>query len=158
MKSKNTKSFQPKPAGKDFKINNLPFYWISRVSNKYTHRMEVKLKKAGLTVTGWRIGMIIREMGPLSVSEISEHASCRMPTVTKTAYKMQEAELLDIRPHAEDGRVSIVSITPKGLDIINDLIDSTTKIFDSAFVGLSSEQLIELNSMLAIILANLSEE
>ncbi len=156
QKSKHLSSF--KPVSEDFEFRQFPFYWVMRLGNKYTHQMEKTLKKLDLNITGWRVGMILRENGALSITEISVHAVARLPTITKHVYKMQEQGLVKIRPREDDGRVSVVTITQQGLDKIESVIARTTKVFDAAFEGITEKQLLELNELLQRIFLNISDD
>jgi len=144
-----------KPANEDFEFRQFPFYWVMRLSNRYTHKMEVALKKVNMNITVWRVGMILREHGDLSITEITTHAVSRLPTITKTVYKMQERGLVEINPHKEDGRVSIVNITQEGINTIESVIANTTRVFDTAFEDIPAEQLQQLNETLQKIFLNM---
>ena len=97
-------------------------------------------------------------MGPLSVSDIATHTSCRLPTITKTVYKMKDTGLVDINPHDKDGRILVVNLTTKGIETIEGVIEDTKSIFNKAYVGLTTEQLESLNTMLETIVKNLAND
>ena len=146
-----------KPANEDFEFRQFPFYWLMRLSNRYTHKMEVALKKVNMNITVWRVGMILREHGDLSITEIATHAVSRLPTTTKTVYKMQERGLVEIRSHKDDGRVSVVKITEEGVKTIESVIANTTKVFDTAFDDIPAEELDQLNGTLQKIFSNMDD-
>jgi DNA-binding MarR family transcriptional regulator len=146
-----------KPISNDFEFREFPFYWVMQLGNRYTHKMETALKKANINITTWRVSMILRENGALSITEVATHAAARLPTITKTVYKMQEKGLVDIKPRESDGRVSIVTITDVGLETIQSIIKNTVKVFDDAFDGFTKAQLDELNTQLQTIFSNLSD-
>ena len=77
------------PLDGDFEMANWPFYWITRVSRRYTHDMEDVLKKIGMDVARWRVLMILNEINPASVSELADHAVIKLSTMTKTVIRMQ---------------------------------------------------------------------
>lgn len=147
---------QFKPSSDNFAFRDFPFYWVARLGNLYSQTMESVLKKFGMNITVWRIGMILRENGAISVSEIATHAALRMSTITKAVYKMQDNGLVTVKPSEEDARVSIVSITPQGHKAITTVISATQKIFDNAFAGLAEKDLKHANTVLQHIFSNLS--
>ena len=149
---------QFKPISKDFEFRHFPFYWIVRLGNRYSHKLEVALKKVNINITTWRVGMILRENGALSISEIATHAVSRLPTITKTVYKMQEQGLASIKPHEKDGRVSMVTITELGLERVESVLANTTRVFDRAFEGMSEKQLNVLNDSLQQVFDNLEDD
>lgn len=144
-----------KPFDKDFEFRQFPFYWISRVGNRYEHRMEFALKKVGMNITSWRVCMILRENGAISMSDIATHAVARLPTITKVVYKLKEKGLVEVKPSLDDARVSIVKITTEGDETLQSVLKSTTKIFNEAFEGFSEEDIKQLNTSLAKLFTNI---
>ncbi len=147
-----------KPASKGFEFRQFPFYWVMRLSNRYSHKLEKAIKKAGINITAWRVGMILRENGELSMSDIATHAVARLPTITKTVYKLQEQGLVIVKPSPEDARVSMVTITPAGIASVESVINDTAKIFDNAFDDMSVKELDTLNQLLQKVFTNLSDD
>lgn len=147
-----------KPTHGDFRYQTYPFYWIARVANVYAQRMEKVLKREGLNVTGWRVGMILRQHGSLSISEISSHAAIKLSTVTRCVYLMQERGWLSVSRSPTDARVSEARVTPAGMELIARLIEQTSRVVNRAFRGLSPEELSAMNAVLENIHRNLSDD
>lgn len=144
-----------KPVSKNFEFREYPFYWVMRLGSRYTQAMEVELKKVGMNITSWRIGLILRENGRLSMTEVAKHAVGRLPTITKSVYKMEERGWVEVSQSSSDGRVTMVNITTMGLDVIQEVIQSTSKIIDQAFEGLDKDQTDTLNTLLQTVFSNL---
>ncbi len=144
-----------RPDSQPFIAKNFPFYWIARVSNRYSHNMELQLKKVNMTTTSWRTAMLLKEHGPLSVSEIANHAASRLPTITRTVYKMRDQGLVQVYQQEKDARVTIVEITEQGIDTLNNIIQSTRRLFDNMYEGLTEGQLQLLNEVLEKLFDNM---
>lgn len=144
-----------KPISDEFEFRHFPFYWLMRVANTYSGRMEKHLKKLNLNTTTWRILMILKEQGPMSVSDIATHAVAKTPTITKASYKLQQDGMLEIVTSEEDARVSMVSLTEAGRETVTAVIESTQKVFERAYEGFSREQLDTLNQTLHQLFVNL---
>lgn len=144
-----------KPAHEAFNFRNYPFYWVAQVGSRYGQHMEKALKPAGFTLTGWRVGMILREYGLLSMSEISTHSAVKLSTVTKTVYGMEARGLVVLRQSAADARVTEVSVTDQGLALMETVIGRTVGVFDRAFANMSEDEFRQLNAMLQRVFANL---
>lgn len=129
-----------------------------RLGSRYTQAMEIQLKKVNMNITSWRIGLILKENGKLSMTEIAKHAVGRLPTITKSVYKMQERGWVEIKQSDSDGRVAMVNITDIGLEIINDVIGRTSKTIDRAFDGLSKKETDHLNVLLQKVFNNLADQ
>jgi DNA-binding MarR family transcriptional regulator len=146
-----------KPASDDFEFQQYPFYWLMRVSSAYSLRMEKSLKKGGINITAWRILMILREMGTLSVSHIATHAVAKTPTITRATYKLQTEGLVIISTSEKDGRVSMVKLTASGEEAIAKVIKNSQRLFESIYADFSSEQFEVLNTTLQKLFLNLAE-
>jgi len=144
-----------KPASDSFEFRQFPFYWIVRVSNAYMMKMEKSLKKLNINSTSWRILLILREQGALSVTDIAGHAVVKMPTITKSTYKLQTEGLVQIKTSDNDRRVSIVVLTEKGSKAVSDIINNTKKTFEHIYDGLSSNEIEQLNEVLQKLFINI---
>ena len=144
-----------KPASENFEFREYPFYWVMRLGSRYTQAMELELKKVGMNITSWRIGLILRENGRLSMTEVAKHAVGRLPTITKSVYKMGERGWVEVNQSSSDGRVTMVNITDAGLLVIEEVIQRTSRIIDQAFYGLDKDQTDTLNTLLQTVFSNL---
>ena len=90
------------------------------------------------------------------MTEISQHSVTRLPTVNKAVYNMQDQGLVSIARSTTDARVTMVSITDKGLKTVEELIKNTSKIIERAYIGFSEEELNTLNQLLKRVYDNLS--
>lgn len=146
------------PSSEEFCYEEFPFYWLAKVQGIYTQQMEKALKKIGTDIPSWRVLFILKEQGKCSVSEISLHAITKLSTVTRIIYRMKAEDLIETNTHAEDGRVTEVSLTEKGRNLIIQAQRSTEKIFARSFDNLSEGQLLKLNQTLEQLYKNLAED
>lgn len=146
-----------KPASDSFEFRQFPFYWISRVLNAYSMKIEKSLKKLNINTTSWRILLILREQGALSVTDIAAHAVVKMPTITKSTYKLQADNLVQIKTCDKDRRVSIVVLTDKGAKAVSDIISNTKKTFEHIYDGLSPDEIEKFNEVLKTLFTNIDE-
>jgi DNA-binding MarR family transcriptional regulator len=144
-----------KPSDPKFRYRNYPFYWVARVGNRYAQRMEAKLKPLGLTITSWRVSLILREQGTLSVSEISAHSAVKLSTVTKTVNAMEEKGYLSVKQRESDARVSEISITKDGIQLIDNVVGQTSEMLDRALDGFTEDEIEQLNDLLQRLFVNL---
>ena len=143
------------PSSDEFSINKFPFYWIALTNSKYSLEMEKKLKTIGLDIIRWRILMLLKQHGEMSISEICMHAVGKIPTITKIVYRMQSDNLVGIKTSESDARVSLVSICDKGLDKIEHIISTTDDLFEAAFSGFTELEIETLNALTKKLLSNL---
>ncbi|MDP2610204.1 MULTISPECIES: MarR family winged helix-turn-helix transcriptional regulator [unclassified Oceanobacter] len=145
------------PASEDFHKEDFPFYWIAQVHGRYVLAMEKALKKIKLDIPRWRILFILKEEGTSSISEIAIHAVAKLPTVTKTVYRMKDDGLVDTRQKCDDGRVTEVTITEEGRQAIENIQLVTHDLFRESFKGMSEAQIQRLNKLLETLFHNLPE-
>lgn len=146
------------PSSEEFCYEEFPFYWLARVQGIYIQQMEKALKKIGTDIPTWRVLFILKEQGKCSVSEISVHAITKLSTVTRIVYRMKAEGLIETNTHAEDGRVTEVSVTEKGQNLLVQAQKCTEKIFARSFDNISEGQLLKLNQTLEQIFKNLTED
>lgn len=146
-----------KPASKNFAFKKYPFYWIIRLGNSYNLQMEAQLKGMDLNVTYWRVGLILREYGKISMTEISKHAICRLPTITKAVYRMHELGLVEITQNTADKRVTMVANTEKGNQLMDAAVEKTSRVIDRAFEGVTKQEIETVNKLLQKIFDNISD-
>jgi DNA-binding MarR family transcriptional regulator len=63
----------------------------------------------------------IERHGPLTPSELADIEAVKRPTATRIVAKLSDAGLVDRAGDPNDGRVSLVSITPAGSALLNEM-------------------------------------
>lgn len=145
------------PKHGSFAMAEWPFYWIARISRRYTHEMEIVLKRIGMDVARWRVLMILNELEPASVSDIAEHAVIKLSTMTKTIGRLQADGLVSTSPRASDARVTEVRLTDQGRDALLLVREQASRVFRKAFAEFDEDQISELNATLQRIFARLDD-
>jgi len=145
------------PLSDDFKRREFPFYWVAQLNALYSQEMERLLKKVDMDIPRWRITMILLEHSELSISEIADHAVAKLPTTTKILYRMRDEGLVLLKTSPADGRVTLVSLTEKGLERLEEIRESVSLLFRKSFKGLTSAQIHRTNALLAKLYDNLSQ-
>ena len=140
-----------------FHREEFPFYWIVNVYARYTQTVEIALKKIALDVSRFRVLMITHQYGEASISQISEYALAKMPTVTKIVGRLREDGLVTTANSASDARVTVVMLTEAGQQKVAEAMPLVGKIFDKGFKGMSASQVEKMNQSLAKVLDNLNE-
>jgi DNA-binding MarR family transcriptional regulator len=134
-----------------------PFYWIVNVYARYTQIMEIELKKAQLDVSGFRVLMVTHQYGKASISQISEYAMAKMPTVTKIVGRLREDGLVTTANSENDARVTEVMLTELGRQKVEEASAQASKVFDKGFKGMTANQVAKMNLSLAKVLDNLND-
>ncbi|WP_286239524.1 MarR family winged helix-turn-helix transcriptional regulator [Neptuniibacter halophilus] len=157
MTSRDKKLEKYLPSSASFQIDEFPFYWVAKLNALYSREMEKTLKPLNMDISRWRVAMLLRVHGDLSIKDITEHALAKLPTITKIVYKMRDEGLVDVQPSELDGRVSIVSLTEQGRDKVEQVRQQTHHLFTEAFSGMTETQINRSTALLKKYFENLSE-
>lgn len=149
----NRNSFDPRTS--EFRLETSPFYLMAHADFRYHLEMESVLTSRGFNKSIYRILTILRETGCSSVTEISDIALIKRPTVSRVVDRMTKLGFVSTAPLASDNRVTEVCITEKGRQTLNELTPIVARQIERATRGISSEELDQLVLTLQKIGANL---
>lgn len=158
MSSKAKKLERYLPSSENFEIDEFPFYWVARLNALYSIEIEKTLKPMNMDISRWRVAMLLRLHGQLSISDIAEHALGKLPTITKIVYRMRDEGLVGVEPSPDDGRVTIVSLTDKGFENVELVREKTQGLFEKAFQGFTEPQINKTTHLLRRYFDNLSQD
>ena len=151
------KSSRYLPDHEDFSYEEFPFYWLARVHSVYALEMEKVLKKLGTDIPARRVLLILRRQGPVSVSELATHAIIKLSTITRIVQRMRDEGLVQTATNPDDARITDVSMTPKGENLLAEIQQATSKIFIRGYGDLSEARLMRISQDLEEIFNNLAD-
>lgn len=147
----------PMAASEGFTYRTWAFYWIGRVSGRYRARMEERLRDKGLDMPRWRVLLTLHQDRRAAVSEIAEHASTKLPTMTRIVQRMEADGLVGRVPRVDHERFMDVVLTAAGEVAGRDAWDCANAIYQQAFDGFTQADIDLLNSLLQRVADNLKE-
>src|SRR5690606_5544286 len=87
---------------------------MALASHRISHEFHKEVRKAGLTVTEWRVlGSLIEGEGE-TVGALAELAVTKQPTLSKVLPRLEAEGLVTLTTSTVDRRQTVVKITPKG--------------------------------------------
>ncbi len=96
---------------------------MALASHRISHEFHKEVRKAGLTVTEWRVlGSLIEGEGE-TVGALAELAVTKQPTLSKVLPRLEAQGLVTLKTALADRRQTLVKITPKGSKLISGLCD-----------------------------------
>lgn len=143
--------------GSEFDAREWPFFWLTHATGLYLMHLERSLKKVGLDIGRWRVLMCVPPGQALSVSEISELAIVKLPTMMKLVQRMEAEGLVSCETRATDGRVTEVSLTGEGLLARTRAWQAAGKIFTRIFGGDDGLDVSALNRQLRQVVVRLED-
>jgi DNA-binding MarR family transcriptional regulator len=132
-----------------------PFYWISRVDQRYVQVLEKRLKPMGIDAPRWRVLMSLREDTYLSVSEIAEFSAMRLNTTTKVVQRLIADGLVTTRVRPTDARATEVTLTAEGERMGALALVEVRDIFELAFRSVTDKEMEALNTILEKVFTQL---
>ena len=144
------------PDHPDFILDDYPLYNLNRTSATYIEQMSLSLKKFDMDQPSWRILMLLGDKNPSSVGELSRRSVTKISTITRIIMRMEKENLVERKPFPDDNRVIEVFITPKGTAVLSELRQLAASIYQSAFDGISDEDIVSFTDTLIKIRKNLS--
>ena len=93
----------------------------------------------------------VERHGPLTPSELAEIEAVRRPTATRIVAKLAAAGLVDRAGDPNDGRVSLVSITPAGRKVLGGMRMRKNAYIASRLSELGPEDIAALERAAAVL-------
>ncbi|MCX6075868.1 MAG: MarR family transcriptional regulator [Campylobacterales bacterium] len=142
------------------KINTLKSYgfrtdkamttWIQlfRSFNKIRAKESIYIQSFDLTMNQFQVLEVLYHRGDLSVGAITKLTMGTPGNVTVVVRNLKRDGFISVIPHSKDKRTSMLSITPKGKDVIEKLFPEHAKNLESYFEVLSDDEMDTLFNLL----------
>jgi DNA-binding MarR family transcriptional regulator len=138
------------------RLETINFYLLDKAIRTYRIYSQKKLRENGfkITVDQWLIIKVLMENPGISQQNIAEKAFKDNASVTRIIDLLVKSKYLDRKVNPKDRRTSILKVTPDGEDIINKVQDLVLQNRKMAQIGITIEELENLNSTLKKIIKN----
>lgn len=138
------------------KLENVIFYTMDKAIKSYRQYAQKQLKKAGLTVTidQWLILKNIQNHPQINQQELSYSVFKDTASVTRIIDLLVKSGLLNRDVHNEDRRRKTLSLTKKGLEVMEQVQPIVMQNRATALAGLKEKDLADLRKHLQLIINN----
>ena len=138
------------------RLETINFYLLDKAIRIYRIYSQKKLRENGfkITVDQWLIIKVLMENPGISQQNIAEKAFKDNASVTRIIDLLVKSKYLDRKVNPKDRRTSILKVTAEGEDIINKVQDLVLQNRKMAQIGITIEELENLNSTLKKIIKN----
>jgi DNA-binding MarR family transcriptional regulator len=143
------------PGSESFQVDRYPFYQLNRLVSRYNTIIEAELRRIRLDVPSWRVLMILGEHEPRPIGQIAKLAVINISTMVRIVERMTKAGLIKSTPSASDGRITELSLTPKGRASLAAARQVTAPIYQRLIRGFSANDLSNLLELLERLYCNL---
>ncbi len=145
------------PTNPDFKLETSPFYLMAHADFQYHLDVSAVLTKYGVNKSMYRIMTVLRENQPANIGFLSEAALTKRTTVSRIIDRMVQMDLASTSSGEEDNRMTEVTLTQGGMDLLATLTPVVGRQFLRAIVGVSNAELAQLIATLQKISSNLGK-
>ncbi len=132
----------------DTKLNTSTLIVFTIAEHKI-HKLEYKtIKDKGLTIAQFGVLEALYNKGDLTVGEIMERILTTSGNITVVVKNLERDGLVRRYPNEYDRRINMVSITPQGEAIIEDIMPEHIENINNIFNILTKEEKIQLKNIL----------
>ncbi|UOA28224.1 MarR family transcriptional regulator [Pseudosulfitobacter sp. DSM 107133] len=124
---------------------------LKRLHNHVAAQLETVYRANGLTAASFDVLATLRRAGPpyaLSPSELISWTMVTSGTMTNRLDRLAAAGLVERRPNPEDGRGSVVALTPQGYAMIDRVVTEHVANQHDILSALSTDQRDALDGLL----------
>lgn len=142
----------------EFKLDNQLCFRLYTASRLISQAYHPLLSEHAVTYPQYLVLLVLWEKDSQPVNEIAKRLFLETNTVTPLLQRMEKEGFVSREKGKKDGRQMIVSLTDKGKDLQNKLLDVPSAVGRAvACNNITSESLPALYNMLDNIIANLSK-
>ena len=122
---------------------------ILRTADRLSAAFDELFRRHGITGPQYNVLRILRGHGrPIPSQQIGRELLTRVPDVTRLVDRLEKAGLVERARTTTDRRVVLVSITPRGLKLLEELDRPVLDLHRAQLRHLTRDELAELNRLL----------
>jgi homoprotocatechuate degradation regulator HpaR len=114
------------------------------------------LRNHGLTEQQWRILRALTSVDEIEVTELARVAFLLGPSLSRILRDLEARQLIERKAAVNDLRRAVVSISPKGLKLIEAVAPTSETIYAAITKRYGARRLAELQEMLGVLEASLA--
>ncbi len=93
-------------------------------------RFRPVLAKHQITEQQWRVLRVLTESGPLDATKIADKSCILAPSLTRIIRTLEQRGLITREKNRADARKLVLSITPEGTALIEEVAPESREIYD----------------------------
>ncbi len=113
---------------------------LLRARERVMGPIRLLLSESGVTEQQWRVLRVVEENGAIDPTQIAEQSCLLLPSLTRILQKLEEKELISRTRDTADRRRQMISITPRGANLIAENIDTALTLAEDTRRKLGAER------------------
>jgi homoprotocatechuate degradation regulator HpaR len=130
---------------------------LLRAREAVMRQFRPSLRRHDLTEQQWRILRALTAVDTIEVTELARTAFLLGPSLSRILRDLEARNLIERRTPEADLRRGVVSISPKGLKLIEAVAPTSEAIYATITKRYSARKLAELQAMLGALESSLAE-
>src|SRR4051794_14302823 len=130
---------------------------LLRAREAVMRQFRPSLRQHGLTEQQWRILRALASIDAIEVTELARVAFLLGPSLSRILRDLEARQLIERRTDKADLRRAVVSISPKGLMLIEAVAPTSEAIYSAITKRYGARRLAELQEMLGALESSLSQ-
>jgi homoprotocatechuate degradation regulator HpaR len=130
---------------------------LLRAREAVMRQFRPSLRNHGLTEQQWRILRALTAVETIEVTELARMAFLLGPSLSRILRDLEARQLIERKTAAADQRRAVVSISPKGLKLIEAVAPTSEAIYAEITRRFGARRLSELQEMLAALEQGLAD-
>jgi len=130
-------------------------YLLNRAGARIAQSFSEEMRALGTSLQAWRVLAALRDRDDQRVSELSDHTSIEISTLSRVLDGMQKQGLIARRRTPGDGRVVTLHVTAAGRRLADRIIPIAERYERVAVAGLSASETDTLKRLLRQLYVNM---
>ncbi|WP_051798591.1 MarR family winged helix-turn-helix transcriptional regulator [Catenuloplanes japonicus] len=132
-----------------------PTFWINHASRLIMREFEQLLRPLGFGTAYLPVVMLLEQHRELQQRQLADFVRVEQPTMAALLTRMQRDGLIVRTPHPTDARSSLISLSPKALERLPEVMAVLGDGVGRALDGVPEEDRAALQRILRIVVTNL---
>ncbi len=143
---------------KDWSTDPRPGYLVNRASRLYRNYSHSRLTSIGLAEGQVPVIMSLSDGLAENQRNLARAAGVEQPTMAQTLARMERDGLIERSPDPEDGRSSLVRLTPLAKASFPTVLRTLESANEQALLGFSDDEIQSFTGLLKRVISNLEKE
>jgi DNA-binding MarR family transcriptional regulator len=131
-------------------------YLLNRAGARIAQAFADEMRGFGTTLQAWRVLAALRDRDDQRVSELAEHTSIEISTLSRVLDGLQKQGLIARRRAPDDGRVVTLHVTAAGRRLTERILPIAERYERIAIAGLSAAETATLKRLLRQLYTNIA--
>ena len=142
------------PKRRNWPLKDRPGHLVMRLARLGTRYAEARIQPLGTGVAGYPLLNILSDGREVTQKQLTENLGVEQSSVAQLLGRLERDGFVQRRKDPDDGRASLISLTPKAMSALPAIAEIMDAGNDLAVAGMSDAEIETLVDLLKRMLAN----